>query len=69
MKGAVKTSKAFQKWTDEYLITSYGDHIVGVEAKKEKTHMDRKFMTLKDYIHIYETRNVFSVTTLDEEMK
>ncbi|XP_031562801.1 uncharacterized protein LOC116298457 isoform X2 [Actinia tenebrosa] len=37
LRGAAKNSPAFTKWTDEYLAKHYGDLVVRLERKKEKS--------------------------------
>lgn len=70
MKGAATMSPAYQKWSDSYLLMEHGSHIVGVEmAKKERLVVNRKYMTMKQYIDIYNTTNVNSVTVLADGLK
>ena len=37
LRGAVKQSRAFKEWTDEYLKKHYGDLEVRLEGKNEKS--------------------------------
>lgn len=69
MTGAARIFSAFDKWTDEYLVSQYGYTYVGLEPKKEHRKMKKSAVTLQQYISFYTTRNVYSVTQLHPDMR
>ena len=69
MQGAARQFKAFEKWTDEYLVAQHGDIKLSLEPKKEHRKMQKSLVSLKEYISFYETRNVYSVTAVYPELR
>ena len=69
MTGAAKQLPAYHKWTDEYLVAEHGNKWMNVEPKKEHRTMSKTSTRMWEFIDFYTGRNVYSVTSLDRDMK
>lgn len=71
VRQAAKEMPAWQKWrSDEQLLAEFGtDMDLGVEEGKKdgnKTHLD---MSLKDFLGVYQRKNVYATGTLHPDME
>lgn len=73
-RGAGRNSPAFEKWTDEFLATRYGDLEVRLEARKEKQGYipigDKGVGrdTIRNFINTYHKANKYIVSELPRPM-
>ena len=72
-KGAAKGFPAFKLWTDDFLMSNFGDLEVKLESKKEKdeTPVGEKGLgrdTIKSYLGNYQTKNSYVVSQLPDPM-
>ncbi|ELU08556.1 hypothetical protein CAPTEDRAFT_211217 [Capitella teleta] len=68
-KGAASAIPAFESWTDEYLRDTYGTYKVDVEVgKKENRSQELLHLTLKDFLAVYDSRELYMVQDILPEM-
>ncbi|XP_032229614.2 uncharacterized protein LOC5505291 isoform X2 [Nematostella vectensis] len=68
-RGAAKSSKGFNLWTDAYLRKKYGHEIVRVDyGKKENRARSADDMPLEEFLDIYNSSERYLVDTLPERM-
>ncbi|XP_062516710.1 bifunctional peptidase and arginyl-hydroxylase JMJD5-like [Corticium candelabrum] len=70
MKGAAKQSKAYQLWTDEYLMSEYGNVSVEVEeGKKEDRNKGVDEIPLREYLLHYHDEDAYVVASIPKTMQ
>ena len=72
-KGAAKDFPAFKLWTDDFLMSNFGDVEVKLESKKEKdeTPIGERGLgrdMIKSYLAHYQTKNSYVVSQLPDPM-
>ncbi|XP_041365632.1 bifunctional peptidase and arginyl-hydroxylase JMJD5-like [Gigantopelta aegis] len=61
---------AYTKWTDEYLSKTFGNIMIEVEeGKKENRDFGMERMSLKKFLNIYKTKDIYLVNDLPMSMK
>ena len=72
MKGAAKSYPAYQKWSDDYFLTSPESANVNIsieQHKKEDRNLKPKTSSLKDFILRYNTTSEYMVDSVPNIFK
>ncbi|KAI8480976.1 hypothetical protein Bbelb_390800 [Branchiostoma belcheri] len=69
IKGAAKYWPAYTKWTDEYLLQKWGDVTFNMETKDDDKVNLPPSKKLKDFLKVYQERDLYLVDEVHPEMR